>query len=240
MTTTPQTCVRTGTARLLSALTLAVLAAGCASAGRLGEYDFRDRSLAVVNVAPPAPHIDTGDDMEIDTRDWAGTAARVGASIFKEGMAERARARLDTASSSLDAGSRMSARLLGLASRELRARPTDMVEDADFELEVRIREYGIEADDWDSQARFFLHARIRLLDPASGAEIWATDVDESEALSEHVWGVSPDGPLSSVITGGTLAGLSVAQMERTLGALADYSADRVAEKLRKGLEKARG
>lgn len=240
MPTTTPTCAGAGTARPLSLLVLTLLATGCASTGRLAEYDFRDRSLAVVNIAPPAPRIDTGEDLEIDPHDWGATAARVGAGIVKEGLAEGARARLDSASHALDTGARLSARLLALASRELRVRPTEVLEEADFELEVRIREYGIEADDWDSQARLYLRAEVRLMDPVTAGEIWAASVDESEALNEQAWGASPGGPLSSIITGGALARLSVDEMERTLAALADYAADRVADKLRKGLARARG
>lgn len=226
-------------ARIPALSAVFILAGGCASAGRLAEYDFRDRTLAVVNVAPPLPRIETGEDMEVDPADWVGTAARVGAGIFKEGMAEGARARLDSASRTVDAGSRMSSRLLELGSRELRARPVDASDGADFELEVRIREYGIEADDWDAQARFFLRARVRLLHSETGAEIWKADVDESEALNDQPRDASPGGALSSVITGGTLARLSSRDMEHTLAALADYAADRVTDRLRKGLDKAR-
>jgi hypothetical protein len=43
-----------------------------------------------------------------------------------------------------------------------------------------------------------------------------------------------------VVTAEQLASLSVADMKRALEGLADYCADRMMEKLRRGLEKARG
>jgi hypothetical protein len=81
---------------------------------------------------------------------------------------------------------------------------------------------------------------VLLLDSDTGREIWKAGVDEDERVSSSTLGwVLPDA-VGGMVTAGQLASLSVADMTRALESLADYCADRMIEKLRRGLEKARG
>ena len=214
--------------------------AGCASAGRLGEYDFRDRPVAVVTIAPPHPDVFTGGDFWVGNRTLAEVFVRVAADIIREEEAERARARLDSAVAEVGVAERMSARVLQQGARQLRGRPVASPHDADFEIELRVRRYGIDAENWDDEARFMIDADVFILDAETGRQIWKAHVDEREEVSSGLLGwVVPDA-VGSVVTAEQLASLSVADMKRALESLADYCADRMVDKLRRGLEKARG
>ena len=209
------------------------------SAGHLAEYEFVDRPVAVVTVAPPKPDVFTEDDFWLGERSLLEAVVRVAADIAREAQAERARARLDSAVAIVDVSQRMSARVLEQGARQLRGRAVESVQNADFEIELRVQRYGIEADSWDDQAEFVIEAQVLILDSDSGREIWKSDVDESEPVSSSVIGRALPDAVGSAVTAGQLASLSVAEMQRALESLADYCADRMVEKLRRGLEKAR-
>lgn len=221
-------------------ITTGMAATGCASAGHLAEYDFRDRSVAVVTVAPPHPDVFTDDVVDLDGTDLAGALFRIGTDIVKESQASKARARLDSAAAAVDVAGRMGDRVLQSAARQLRARAVENAGGADYEIELHVKKYGIEADSWDDQANFVLEAEMRLLDAATGQRIWRAKVKERDAVNTSVlgWGASPS--LGNVMTARALAGLSAAEMQRAMEGLADYCADRIGERLRKGLDKARG
>lgn len=219
---------------------LVLTTSGCASAGRLGEYDFRDRTVAIVTVAPPHPDVFTEGDFRRGEQSVVEVFVRVAADIVREAEAERARARLDSAVAEVNVAHRMSDRVLEQGARQLRARSVKDVGQGDFEIEVRVKRYGIDAESWDDQARFLIDADVFLLDGESGRQIWKAHVDEHQEMSSGLLGwVLPDA-VGSAITAGQLASLSVADMRRALESLADYCADRMIDKLRRGLEKARG
>lgn len=222
--------------RFLPLLLLTLGLGACVSTGRLGEYDFRDRTVALVLVAPARPDVFTGEDFEVWRGDWAATLAALGGEIVKEREAHRLRGRLDEAVAGTDVAGLLGDRALDRSARILRMEPVTDAADADFEVEVHLRAYGIEAEGWDAQARFFVDARVRLVDAVDGSEVWAADVTESDPVNEAVLGL-PD-PLGDVVTAATLARLGVDEIERALGGLAEYAADRIGERLRKGWEKA--
>ena len=221
-------------------LLLLLAAGGCASAGHLAEYDFQDRAVGVVTVAPPHPDVFTDEDFWVGGGSLFEVAVRVAAGIVREAEADRARARLDSAVAVVDVAERMSARVLEQGARQLRARPVEVASDADFEIELRVRRYGIEADSWSDQAYFVIDADVLLLDGETGREIWKTDVDERDPVGSGAVGTTLPDAVGGAVTAAELASLSVADMRRALESLADYCADRTVEKLRQGLEKARG
>jgi hypothetical protein len=226
----------------LSIATLTALSLGaCAHTGRLAEYDFRDRTVAVVTTAPPHPQVFTGDWFLAEEGEEGGflrALFRLGSEIVREVQADQARERLDEATESVDVADRMAGALLNQAARILRAHPVESVQGSDFEIEVYVASYGIEADSWDSQARFFLEADLFLLDGETGMEIWRAGVDASSPVNPQRW--QRGTTANTVITAAVLASLSVEEMEMALASLADFSAEQLTRRLREALRRARG
>lgn len=213
------------------------LASGCAHAGRLGEFEFRDRALAVVTTAPPHPEVFTDSFWGPDDEGWVRALFRIGTEIARDIQAERAREKMEDAARNVDVSALVADRALEGAARVLRARPVTSVQDADFELEVRIEHYGIRAASWDANADFFVEAEVFLFDSETGDRIWKRGVDVEEPINPSRWGWG--GSLGNIITAQALADLSVEEIEGALESLAFFTADAVADRLRDGLEAAR-
>lgn len=235
------------THRLLrTALVVPVLAtvSACASAGRLSEYDFRDRTLALIVDSPPVPEIFdsspppiVGMDDEGRSDGRASALARLGSGLLREVITSDARERLVAAAEQVNVAELLGDRALERAARTLRARP---VEDgpADFEIEVRITRYGITSQDANAQAFFVVEGELLLLDAADGSRIWQTGLDQREPINRGDVGL--DDSQTNVVTAAVFATLTTEQMATALRGVAWHAADHAAEKLQAGLEKARG
>jgi hypothetical protein len=208
----------------------------CASAGHLAEYEFRDRSLATVTLAPPNPDIFSEGVRWESGGEWWQEMIRVGAEVASNVQSQRIREKLHEASEAVDVAALMSDRVLHQSARLLRATPVVTVQEADYEIETRIKNYGIQAGSWDDAASFFVDADVVLLDSDSGRRIWDAHVQARDHVNPAQWGST--GPLGDVITAAALARLSVEEIQQALGALAEYAADAVTDKLAGGLEKA--
>jgi len=210
----------------------------CASSGRLREFDFRDRGLAVVTIAPPNPRVFTDDFIEAEDRGWFENLIRFGSKVARDAQAEEAGEKLARASQEVDVAGLMGDRVLERSARLLRARPLASVEGADFELEVRVKEYGIRADSWDSHADFYIQAEVLLLDSRTGDRIWREEVDARDPISSGSWAAG--GPLGDLVTAQALGSLSVEEMKDALADLAIYSADRIFQELEGAWDRAHG
>lgn len=222
-----------------------VPATGCASAGHLAEYEFRGRTVGVAMVNAPRPELLTNDVLEVDFDNPLQAVLSIGADLVKEVEASRARPRLYEAATAADVAGRMRERVLHGVAGELRAVPVSDVAATEFEVEVRVKRYGIDADAWLEPAHFFVESEVVLLEAATGRRIWKGKVTEREAITSMVLGL-PGGdtfgndPANDVLTAAALTSLSTEQMIQTLEALADFASDGVLERFRKGLEKSRG
>ncbi len=230
-------------------LSVLLSTAACASAGTLAEHDFRGRTVGVVALGQPRPEILTNAVLELNRTTPLQTVLQIGADVLKEVEAARARGRLDEAALAADVPGRMMDRLLHGVAGELRATPEDDPRRAEFELEVRVKEYGIDADHWLGPAHFFLEAELVLRESASGTRIWRgktkerTPLTPSLVVSGTAGTVHPN-PLpvaaaNDVLTAAALASLSPLAMQEILEALADHSADALLRSFRRGLEKSR-
>ena len=73
----------------------------------------------MVAVVPPRPYVDTGPDVDLTGTSAVGALLKVGTSIYKESQAGRLRARLDSASASLDLADRIAGGVLERSARYL-------------------------------------------------------------------------------------------------------------------------
>lgn len=220
-------------AGLLAAL---LLLTACGGGHRLAEYDFTDRSVAVVSYAPAYPVLRTPEvDVSNALDDPLGAVFEAGSSAATEVVGRRARARLDSAAARVDVGGALTDRTLTRASRYLGGRPVDEAREADFLLEVDVFRFGIDARDPEA-AYLFLDAEVVLLEARNGYEIWNREIYAYDRLTPRVRaGDVPTG----VVTAGVLRTLSVEDFERVLVQLADFSSNVVTGELREALRDVR-
>ena len=215
------------------AVMLVLALPGCGG-HHLADYDFADRSLAVVYYTALVPELWTGGyDVEGDNPLEVVVAA--GGRVAREVEARRAQARLDSAASRLDLAEGMADRTLERASRYLGARPVEEESEADYLLEVDVRHMGLDAG--RDAAYLVVRAEVVLLDGRTGREIWDADVRGRDRLTPGVSGSTE--VLGDVVTAGALSRVSVDEFETILRRLTDFVADRVARELRSDLRDAR-
>lgn len=214
--------------RALALLTLPALAlpilGSCASGpdpGRLAEYDFRDRSVAVSTTTPPRPEFFRDTELDVSAADgWLGAAVAVGSEIYKDIQLEGLQPRMDSAAAQADLEGLMSDVLLEECARVLRARPAASVQDADFEFEARLTRVGITADNPDDDVYLFMEGQVRLLEAReSGALIWEDRMEVSQPLADG-WKQEdyslPSRVMDDVFTARALSSLTVQELQMVL------------------------
>jgi hypothetical protein len=228
---------RVGMGRAGQGLAVAGLLVGLAACGpkhRLAQYDFTGRTIAVAHFPTPAPELITARHTG-GSDDPVAVVVSAGSRIAMEVEGRRARARLDSAATRVDAAARVAERTLERASRYLGAHPVHDRAGADFLLEVDVREVSIDAR--GSRATLRIRSEVVLLDGHSGREIWSARVRTTGPLTPDVdtGGVVP----SEAITAGALTSVSVEDFERGIERLSDLAADWVGRELRDALTKTR-
>jgi hypothetical protein len=206
----------------------------------LGDYDFAGGTLAAVYDVPPRPEVLTGPYFPHDLNDPVGALLRVGGRIAREVAAADVRERLDSASALVDVAARLTERTSARVARFLRLDLVDDEASADFGLEVRIREYGIDAEEWAAAAQFFVDAEVVLFDGRDGSEIWESRIQERDPMMPYVFGSGGSRAARDIITAAVLVDMSEEEIARALEQLADYAADKISERLRDSREDARG
>jgi len=216
---------------------LAILLAGaaCGPSHRLGEYNFRQASVAAVCEVPPFPDVLTG-PLVIDLPDdYVGAVIEAGSRAAREVSARRVEEKLDSATARVDLALLIEDESLRRASRALGAEAGPERE-SDFLLEIWVHEYGIQATDWDATANFFIDADATLLDSYDGSEVWRAGVRAQDPVGPEVFG---PGAVRDVVTAAAIANLSVEEMARALQQLAEFTAYQITEQLRYDLAETR-
>jgi hypothetical protein len=222
----------------LYALTAAVgllATSACGPHYHLNEYTFADHTLALVVLGTPSPNLITG-SYDLRSDDVVELAAKVGSKAVKDVEARRARARLDSATSHMRLTDSLAMRALDRASRYLGVRPTRSAADADYLLEIHMRNYGIDASG-SGAASLYTNAEAVLLDRRTGREIWNVKVHGTDRLTPRVRGAGDVG--GSILAAGSLRTMTVQDFEQALDQLMSLSANVVADELRSALRDAR-
>ena len=223
--------------KTLQRIALAVLpvALGACGGHHLADYDFRGRTIAVVPLGAPSPEIWTGDHT-IDSQNPLIAVIEAGSAVAVHLEGRRARARLDSAATRVDMEERMAEQALERGARYLGTRRIDDPNAADYVLEIDVMRFGINASGGD--ATLFVEGEAVLIDGRTGREIWNQEVDAWDQLTPTI-----SGPGSSaaggVLTAAALTSITVADYERILQQLADYTADVMTDELREDLRDVR-
>lgn len=224
------------TAVNILALAGVTVVTACGSRHHLANYDFANRTLAVVTSAPAYPELRTGGAGFSGDEGPLQAVLEAGSRVAKEVEARKARARLDSAATALDVGERMGERTVDRASRYLAAVPV-AAPPADFTLEVWVTDFGLDARAWNSAAYLFTNAEAVLIDGASGREVWSVRVWAREPVTPSFFQTGP--VPRDAITAGSLMSVSVEDFQRVLERLADLSSDLVTNELREELRDVR-
>ena len=222
--------------RGIAAAVLLPLGIGCGGHNHLAEYNFANRSMALVYIAPPRPELVTGWYDVPNVGDPVAAVVAAGSGVAKEVVGRKARLRLDSATAQINIDSLMSTRILERASRYLATKATLDQRNADFLLELNMRGSGIDIRGSRS-ASVFMSATAVLLDARTGREIWSFDVNGRNRITPFLYGANraPAG----AITAAVLNTVTVADFQRALEQLVDFSSNEITERLRSELRDAR-
>jgi hypothetical protein len=228
---------RRGGSVLFLVLTLTFIATvGCSSKQRLGEYQFRGKTLGIVTFGAAHPEVFGGLSLGVDVDNPVEALVRIGSEAAREVQVQRVRPRMREAAARVDVKARIGERTLQHGARHLRAVPVTHADAVDYEIEVRIRRYGIVAASWTSPAHFLIDAELALLDGSTGRRIWRTRLQERDPVQPFAVGHRN---VTNVVTAVALANMSTEEMERAFELLADYAADHMVARLARGLDAAR-
>jgi ABC-type uncharacterized transport system auxiliary subunit len=222
----------------LPVLAAAVLLSACSNKQRLGQYDYRGKSLAVVTLAPAHPDIFGRAHFHVDADRPVETLIRASTELAREASAAKVRPRLDSAATRVAVAERLSQRTLQHSARHLRAVPAEDGSTSDYELEIRVRHYGIDARSWSSGAYYTVRADMMLMDGRTGRRIWKTDLRATDPIRPAAVGLG-DRSVTNVLNAMALANLTTEQIERALEGLADFAADALVAELARSLDRVR-
>jgi hypothetical protein len=221
--------------RRIAVVSVALLSVGCGK-HYLNQYDFSEKTLALVFIEPPSPELLHGwYNLDLG-QNAVQTVVGAGAKVAKEREARRASARLDTASRNVDITNRLAARTLERVNRYLGTRMVSTQNEADYVLELNMRSFGIDAR---SNRATYLYTRAEavLLDRRTGREIWSEDVRGSDRLTPYVVGTG-NAP-SAIFTAATLHTVTVEDFRAALDQLTGFTADIITNELREKLREVR-
>jgi len=220
----------------LAVVVASIVAAGCGGKHYLAQYDFSDRTLALVYIEPPSPQLLHGySDLRL-ADNAIQTVVRTGGVVAKEVVARRATARLDSAVERVDVAGHLAQRTLERSSRYLGTRPVVTPDGSDFVLEITMRSFGVDARS-STATYLYTSAEAVLLDRHTGREIWSTRVRGSERLT--AWTHGTQNIPSSIISAGTLSQVSVEDFAQALNQLATYTSSLITSELRDKLRDVR-
>lgn len=220
---------QSGVAKALVALLPVMFSWGCGNKHYLAQYNFSDRSLALVYIEPPAPRLLHGYYDLDNTVDALQSITRAAGGVAKEVSARRAMARMDSAVQRVDFEDALARMTLDRASRYLGTQPSASERSADFILEVTMRSMGLDAR-YNTAAYMYTNAEAVLIERRTGREIWSVRVHGNDRLTPWVHGT--EHIPSSVITAATISTVSVDDFAQGLDQLATFTSRLITDELR--------
>jgi hypothetical protein len=222
--------------RVTGLLMATLFASACGGRHHLEQYNFSNKTIALVFIEPPTPELLHGWFNVRPSQSAVQTVIRAGASVAKEIEARKATTRFDSAMHRVNFRVQLAERTLERASRYLGTRPVSSPDSADFVLEVQMKSFGIDARS-NNATYLYTRAEAVLLDRRTGREIWNEDVRGRDQLTPWVYGggVVPSAGISAI----TLSTVSVSDFQGALEQLVSYTSNLISNELREKLRDVR-
>ncbi len=221
---------------LLLVLILGLTLLQCGSSNRLREYEFRSKTAAARMSAPPRAQVFSESFFNPGSGDIVSAAINLGTSIVKGVEAAKAQKRLNAAMEQVDVPEHIRRQTLKRCAEYLHFQPINSTSDADFLYLMKIKKYGIEADSWNSSVYFKIDVRIKLIDNKKNIEVWKRTVRENQLISGEAFGLGD--AVGNVVSAVALSQLTEEEMIVGFSHLAEYVADRIAERIQNDYIKA--
>lgn len=222
--------------RVTGTMLALVFASACGTRHHLDQYNFANRSVALVFLDVPSPELLHGWFNIRPSENAVQTVFRAGASVAKEIEARKAIARFDSASRQVDFRDELARRTLERTSRYLGTRAVQNADSADFLLEIQLNGFGLDARSNNSTS-MFTRAEAVLLDRRTGREIWREYVRGHDTLTPWVYGGGriPSAGISAI----ALSTVSVSDFREALEQLTTFTSNLITNDLRAKLRDVR-
>lgn len=220
---------------LLSFCLLLLLCSSCVQSNKLAQHPLDGKRVAVVSEIPLAPFADfdmtifdrVGQDVPIanmgepKSREIPPLVVHKSDYEAPQGPATEVHALIDSVLINFDMSMHMIDATHNRSASMMRFDPVADNEGADYQLEVKVEDYGIGADAWDGTAYFEVMGKVKLVEVASGATVWEGEVMEITPVSGALLQVGR--PLDGLNTPAEMAQLSFLEMQSVLEGLAAYA-----------------
>lgn len=223
--------------RLFVALTgfvcVVLVLASCTTVNRLDRHRIQGATISANLRVPPEPKFDVHYVVRFDSRNPVGTALSIGSNIAMAAEASRAESRMRDALYSINIPDIVLGESYSACASALDARKVYRKYDADYLLDLEIREYGIRADSPRGAVSMVMRLSARLYHNRSGELVWRRDVSVDNRAAPHMFGIG--NVFGNVVTASVLADLSTREIADGFERLAVESSKSLARKLERDL-----
>lgn len=215
----------------------ALLLASCATVNHLDRYSIENATIAANLRVPPEPRLNVSYSVVFDSNNPIGTALSIGSNIAVAAQASQVKERMREALMSVDVPRIVLDETYSAASKALDARRVSRKYQADYLLDIEVRQYGIRADSPRGAVRLYMRMTARLYHNRSGELVWRRNASFEEHASPRMFGFGHI--IGNVVTASALSELSTQAIADGFEQLALQSSRTLARKLERDLYRAR-
>ncbi|TSA26342.1 hypothetical protein D4R71_04010 [bacterium] len=232
--------------RLVVAVLVLISLFACSTAyKKLIPYTFNNKTVAATVTSTPWGNVTTNSYFTISSgsdksssENLFNTLVNIGSTIVNSIEAGKTQAKLDSAMKDVNVAEIIETQTLQQCSNILHFNPIKDTRSADFLFSITINSYGISANSWASSVNFNMDVTLKIYDNHTSALIWETDVSESRPVSSSFF-LTGSTAVGNVLTAVQLSQLTKDQMKNGFVHMAEYSANKLVEKLQKDYAKSR-
>lgn len=211
--------------------------AGCASANRLGDYDFRGATLSTEMRIPPKPRLDIDFYVNIDPGNAVFSGLSILTNLAKANQASRAETAMRDALAFVDVPEIIRQETGHACSSVLETMDNDSPFSSDFRLVLDIHDWGINARSYGSSASLHMRLTASLYRTASSELLWSRTVTVDQAATPSMFGLGQI--VGDMVTAGALAEMTPSDLAAGFTELARTTARSIVRRLERDLDAAR-